>query len=95
MLLTIDGVRIRADVVFKTKRIVVFLDGCFWHGCSEHGRSPSRNRTYWNAKLTRNIERDARNNELLRARGWTVLRFWEHESPQDVAATIEAHVRRG
>ncbi len=90
---TVEGVRIRADIVFKSKRLAVFLDGCFWHGCPEHGRSPSANRTYWNAKLARNVERDARNNALMRGAGWTVLRFWEHESPDDVAAAVIAHVR--
>ena len=94
VVLTVEGVRVRADIVFKSKGVVVFLDGCFWHGCPEHGRSPSANRTYWNAKLARNVERDARNNALLRDAGWTVLRFWEHESPDGVAAAIVAQLRQ-
>jgi DNA mismatch endonuclease (patch repair protein) len=94
--LTVDGVRIRTDVVFRSTRVAVFIDGCFWHGCPEHGRRPIRaNTEYWNAKLARNIERDARNTALLRAAGWTVLRFWEHEQSEIIAQEIAATVSGG
>lgn len=86
--LTVDGVRVTADIVFPSKRIAVFIDGCFWHGCPEHGRRPKANPAYWNAKLARNVERDARNTALLVAAGWTVLRHWEHEPPDEVAVSI-------
>ena len=73
------GVRARADIVFPRRRLVVFVDGCFWHGCPEHCRVPTRNRTYWQAKLERNMTRDARVGAALTAAGWRVLRVWEHE----------------
>jgi DNA mismatch endonuclease (patch repair protein) len=86
--------RCRADVVFPRARIAVFIDGCFWHGCPSHGRTPRRNAQYWAAKINKNRARDARNNEVLTAAGWLVLRFWEHEDPQAAADEIAAAYRR-
>lgn len=86
--------RRRADVVFPRLRIAVFIDGCFWHSCPEHGTSPKSNESYWTPKLARNAQRDADTTSRLEAEGWTVLRFWEHEDPLDVAARIESVVRR-
>jgi DNA mismatch endonuclease, patch repair protein len=91
--LTVNDVRVRADIVFPSKRVAVFVDGCFWHGCPEHGRAPKANQAYWNAKLARNVERDARNTALLEAAGWTVLRHWEHEAPDEAARSIASHVQ--
>jgi DNA mismatch endonuclease (patch repair protein) len=88
-----EGVRpIRADVVFTAAKLAVFVDGCFWHGCPEHGTRPTRNSHYWDAKLQRNVERDRRYDALLEDAGWTVLRFWEHEDPEMAAAQIEAQL---
>jgi DNA mismatch endonuclease (patch repair protein) len=92
--LTVDGIRVTADIVFPSKRVAVFIDGCFWHGCPEHGRVPKANAAYWNAKLARNVERDARNTALLRGAGWTVLRHWEHEVAEEVALSIAEVVLR-
>ena len=83
-------VRSRPDVVFRRSRVAVFVDGCFWHGCPEHGTMPAANRDYWAAKLARNAERDARVDALLAARGWTVVRVWEHEEPDEAARRIES-----
>jgi len=69
------------------------VDGCFWHGCPTHGNEPVTNSTYWQAKLTRNKERDARNSAALEARGWEVVRVWEHDDPNEAAARIEKLVR--
>lgn len=66
----------------------MFIDGCFWHGCPEHGVMPKRNVDYWIPKLARNIERDRETTLLLVDAGWRVLRFWEHEDPRGVAETI-------
>ena len=82
----------RADIVFGPKRIAVFIDGCFWHGCPQHGRKPRVNRPYWDAKLARNVERDDRNDQLLRAEGWKVLRYWEHEDSETIATSIASEV---
>jgi DNA mismatch endonuclease (patch repair protein) len=87
------GLRCRADVVFPSARVALFIDGCFWHGCPEHGRTPSTNGAYWSEKIARNGARDARNNERLSAAGWTVIRAWEHEPPQEVADRVIAAVR--
>jgi DNA mismatch endonuclease (patch repair protein) len=73
-----DGARpIRPDVVFPGARLVVFVDGCFWHRCPDHGTRPSRNSEYWDAKLERNVDRDRRYDRLLNEAGWTVIRIWE------------------
>ncbi len=69
----------RPDFVFARARVVVFVDGCFWHGCPKHGRMPRSNRKFWVAKIGRNKERDWATRRELRARGWRVVRVWEHE----------------
>ena len=78
----------RADMVFVGARVAVFVDGCFWHGCDEHGRRNGKNRDYWNHKIRRNKERDQDTTKQLRDSGWHVMRVWEHEDPQDAAASI-------
>ncbi|WP_078866448.1 very short patch repair endonuclease [Streptomyces sp. NRRL S-1448] len=81
------------DIAFPGPRIAVFLDGCFWHGCPEHATSPKANAEWWRAKLEGNVARDAETNAHLEAAGWTVLRFWEHESPETVAEYVARAVR--
>lgn len=82
------------DIAFTRAKIAVFLDGCFWHGCVDHGTRPRANTGWWDAKLQRNAARDSETNDVLRAAGWQVLRFWEHEAPEVVAARIVAAVGR-
>ena len=84
--------RNRADIVFTRARVIVFIDGCYWHGCAEHHRMPTANRGYWSAKVERNVERDRRVTAMLRDSGWIVLRFWEHQPAADVAEAIAAEV---
>lgn len=88
-----DGRPIRPDVVFAQQKLVVFVDGCFWHGCSEHGTSPSYNSEYWSEKLSRNIRRDRRDEQRLSSVGWRVVRVWEHETPIDAARRVELALR--
>jgi DNA mismatch endonuclease, patch repair protein len=76
---------IRPDVVFTRKRVVVFVDGCFWHGCADHGRRPQANAAYWGAKVEVNQRRDREQSAALAEAGWTVLRIWEHEALDDDA----------
>jgi DNA mismatch endonuclease (patch repair protein) len=83
----------RPDVVFPSQKVAVFLDGCFWHGCPKHGTRPRTNRVYWDAKITANRARDARQNAALEAEGWLVLRVSEHDAPDEAAARIAAFVR--
>lgn len=85
------GLRRRADIVFIRARVAVFIDGCFWHGCPEHGRFTfNHNVEYWPTKISKNIARDKDTNRQLRLAGWLVLRFWEHE---DVTSVVEV-IRR-
>ncbi len=78
------------DFVFPAVRLAVFVDGCFWHGCSIHGGRPASNRSFWEEKLARNKSRDLRVSRILRERGWRVLRIWQHElrEPRKVARRI-------
>lgn len=79
----------KPDIVFVGPRVAVFVDGCFWHGCPEHATKPKERADFWEAKLKRNIERDAEVNAELKDRGWTVLRFWEHEIDQSLERVVE------
>ncbi|MFJ9313447.1 very short patch repair endonuclease [Pimelobacter simplex] len=83
----------RADVVFTKAKVAVFIDGCYWHGCPEHGTAARTNADYWGPKIQRNRDRDADTNRRLEEAGWTVARFWEHEVPIVVAETVNALVR--
>ncbi len=83
----------RADIVFRRARLALFMDGCFWHGCPDHFKIPALNQSYWTAKITRNCQRDADVSAALRDAGWIVLRFWEHEAPDEVARTVAMHLR--
>ena len=69
----------RPDFVFPRLKIAVFIDGCFWHGCSKHCRMPSTNIKYWNNKITKNKIRDKKITKELKEKGWKVMRIWEHE----------------
>jgi DNA mismatch endonuclease (patch repair protein) len=80
------------DVCFPRQRIAVFLDGCFWHGCPEHGTSPKRNSAWWRAKIAANRDRDADTDGHLTAQGWTALRFWAHEPVDAVVETVTRNV---
>jgi DNA mismatch endonuclease, patch repair protein len=91
--LSIGGVKTRPDIVFSRQRVAVYVDGCFWHACPEHGNQPRANAGYWEAKLRRNVERDRRATQALEAAGWVVIRAWEHELPSDVAARVAYAVR--
>ncbi|WP_299955406.1 very short patch repair endonuclease [uncultured Roseobacter sp.] len=73
----------KPDLVFVSRRSVVFVHGCFWHqhDCRD-GRVPSSNREYWELKLARNVERDRKTRRELEAAGWRVLVIWECELNQ-------------
>lgn len=103
-LLHADGLRYRVaypipgqkrrtiDIAFTRVRLAVFIDGCFWHGCAQHGTAPKSNAEWWTRKLEANRERDRGAEDLLVAIGWTVLRFWEHEDATDVARLVAARL---
>lgn len=85
--------RVRPDIVFTAKKIAVFVDGCFWHCCPEHGRQPAVNSGYWSPKLQRNVERDRLADAALRDDGWAVVRIWEHEALHDAVEKVVAALR--
>lgn len=76
------------DVAFPRKQVAIFIDGCFWHGCSTHKSIPANNAQWWRDKLAANRVRDVETTRWLAEDGWLVLRFWEHESPAVISATI-------
>ncbi|MFB7899532.1 very short patch repair endonuclease [Streptomyces xiamenensis] len=80
------------DIAFPGPKVAVFVDGCFWHGCPQHATQPGANKDWWRRKLDKNIDRDRETTERLSAEGWTVLRFWEHESPEAVARRVAVAV---
>ena len=74
---------VRPDFVFCKARLVMFVHGCFWHGCPRYGTAPSTRRSYWVPKLAANKARDRRVERTLRRRGWRAVRIWEHSVRQD------------
>lgn len=89
----LKGLPSRADLVFGPAKVAVYVDGCFWHSCPEHGTMPRSNEAFWQQKLARNHERDAAVNAALATAGWTVVRIWEHEEIDLAADLVEAAVR--
>ena len=81
--------RRKADLVFPRERLVVFVDGCFWHSCPKHATFPKANAEFWSAKLAGNVRRDRDTDRRLAAEGWHVLRVWEHEPPERAAEKVE------
>ncbi|MFD6164205.1 very short patch repair endonuclease [Oerskovia sp. NPDC060287] len=80
------------DIAFTRIRLAVFVDGCFWHGCPEHGTRPRANSEWWAAKLAANRARDADTDRVLAELGWFVVRVWEHEPTQEAADRVRAAV---
>jgi DNA mismatch endonuclease (patch repair protein) len=77
------------DIVLPKDRIAVFVDGCFWHGCAEHGGIPKHNNEWWREKLEKNRERDVRKDRELDLLGWVPIHIWEHETVVEAADRIE------
>jgi len=69
----------KPDFVFRRKKLAVFVDGCFWHGCRWHYRPPKTKTAFWESKISRNKKRALQVNRLLRINGWQVVRIWEHD----------------
>ena len=77
-----SGKIVHADVAFTRLKAAVFVDGCFWHSCPQHGTIPKSNQDYWVPKLKQNVDRDRSTDQELQSSGWRVLRFWEHVDPE-------------
>lgn len=84
----IKALRTRADLVFSGPKVAVFIDGCFWHDCPRHGTLPKANREWWKRMLQRNVHRDRKTDQHLTEVGWTVVRIWEHEDPEEAARRV-------
>jgi DNA mismatch endonuclease, patch repair protein len=80
----------RPDIVLTAARLAVFVDGCFWHACPEHGTLPNNNRAWWRAKLARNVARDHEKDTALERLGWTSIHIWEHVSFSEAADAVES-----
>lgn len=84
----------KPDIYFPDKKVAVFLDGCFWHGCPQCGHVPSVNRPFWKAKIERNQRRDRETDEALLQAGILVIRFWEHELRDESKQCIHQLIER-
>ena len=85
----VPGARRRSiDIAFPGKKIAIFIDGCFWHGCSEHRNIPAHNHDWWQNKIDQNRSRDRDTDEKLRNAGWLVLRVWEHVPTEQIVSKI-------
>jgi len=82
----------KPDFVFRKNRIALFVDGCFWHGCPEHGTKPKTNTEFWAKKIQRNKDRDSLVDSTLSAAGWHVIRVWEHELKKRNSARLIARL---
>jgi len=78
----------RADIVFRSAKVAVFVDGCFWHGCPIHGTQAKANAEFWKNKIKQNQLRDANTSKQLKRVGWRVIRVWEHEDSRKAAEKI-------
>ena len=79
----------KPDIVFPRERVVIFIDGCFWHRCPIHYQAPATNPHFWEKKIHRNVERDRLVDRELASQGWKVKRIWEHEVKEDPLRVIE------
>lgn len=78
----------KPDVVFSGRRVAIFINGCFWHGCPKHYVRPKTRADFWSRKLRINVERDRRQTRDLEASGWKVLHVWEHEIYEDLEGIV-------
>ena len=84
----------RADIVFRSVKVAIFVDGCFWHGCPIHGTQAKANAEFWKNKIKQNQLRDTNTNKQLKKAGWRVVRAWEHEDSRKTAEKIYSIVMK-
>jgi DNA mismatch endonuclease (patch repair protein) len=90
----VPGLRRRTiDIAFTRRRVAVFLDGCFWHGCPSHGTDPRSNSAWWAQKIAANQARDRDTDQHLVSLGWRVVRIWEHEDLLEAADRVRSALR--
>ena len=83
------GLRFKPDIVMISRKVCIFIDGCFWHKCPICYRQPKSNKRYWIAKINRNMRRDKKQNKFLEKQGWRIIRVWEHEVMSDLNGVLE------
>src|SRR6266536_5380705 len=79
----------KPDISIKSKKVVIFIDSCFWHGCAYHLRMPKSNIEYWSNKIERNRSRDALVNKHYQSKNWNIIRIWEHDLRKSPSLTAE------
>ena len=84
----------RPDIVMVSRRVCIFVDGCFWHGCPRCYRPPKSNKRYWVPKIRRNMERDKEQDRYLMKHGWKVIRVWEHGINSNLGKLLKDITRR-
>ncbi len=84
---------VRPDITFVSKKIAIFVDGCFWHKCPECYVEPKSNVEFWRKKIKRNVARDEKDSRILKDSGWNVIRIWEHELKRDIDKVVEMIVQ--
>jgi DNA mismatch endonuclease (patch repair protein) len=89
-----NDLKIKADIVFPRNRICIFVDGCFWHGCPYHLKAPKTHASWWKEKIKDNRKRDERQTQELQSRGWTVLRYWEHDVTPENLLSVCSEIGR-
>jgi DNA mismatch endonuclease (patch repair protein) len=85
----VSGVRCEADIAFPSRRVAVFVDGCFWHGCPVHATWPMANGDFWRKKIEGTIARDTANRSTLASASWLVVALWEHETVEQMVRQVE------
>ena len=79
----------KPDIVIASKKIVLFIDSCFWHGCKKHCRMPATNKKYWVNKIARNKGRDKEVNKYYKESKWKIIRIWEHDDDKKIKAVLQ------
>lgn len=89
----LQSLRRTVDIVFRPAKVAVEVRGCFWHACPQHGSRPKSNASWWDAKLSRNQQRDRETAAYLEAAGWVLVVVWEHDDPEAAAERVAEIVR--
>lgn len=90
-----EGLKTKPDIIFRKRKVAIYVDGCFWHSCPYHATKPKKNSMAWELKLKENSDRDRVNAQALRDQGWKVIRFWSHEEPIKMLKKVKAVLRAG
>jgi DNA mismatch endonuclease, patch repair protein len=90
----ISNFKCKADIVVRSQRLCVFVDGCFWHGCPKHFGWPKTNAGWWKEKIEATKVRDRTQSARLRAAGWNVMRIWEHEVTATKISSVVSRIQR-